>query len=206
MNKTAVLILLVFAPWAHAADPPACCVSILVVTDKDAGVSCSGTIVAMKGDRRLVLTNRHVLEDAAEVYVIHAGKLVAGGKVTMSKTADDLGAFEVSIDLPIAPLAARSAFAGDEISHWGATSGSATGTVVHYFSIKEPEREYRVMSCNKLLSVPGDSGAGIFNAKKELVAVNFGAVLPLKDTVALAVPLASVKTFLKDFPQWDFKP
>lgn len=202
--KTLVLSLLVAIASVAAAETPGYCVSIVAESAEGRTAAGSGTVMAKKGMQRLVLTNRHVVENSSKIFLVHEGSLVAGDRVACSES-DDLAVFVVTIKLPLAKLATSSAAAGDVLHHFGSSTKSAKGTLREVIEIVEPKPRTRVMLCDKLLSIPGDSGAGVFNAKSELVGVNFAAEVPLSKSVALAVPLPAVTAFLKDYQQWDFE-
>jgi len=142
--------------------PEGACVEI------DVGQSSgSGTVIWYEDGYSIILTARHVTKIKGEMTVVHKGKTYAAVRGMESATAD-LAVVWVKAKLPTADVAAVEPKVGDDLHHWGTTTGAATGKALHYRVYPEYGRalrsDYRVD--------PGDSGSGVFNADNELVAVN----------------------------------
>lgn len=151
-------------PAAPAADPTA---ALCLV---HCGTACGcGTVVWSEAGSSVVVTTRHVFGFPGPVRVEHAGKSYPGRHTDLA-AGNDLAVVFVAGELPAAALAPADPRPGDEIRHWGATTGPAAGKVTGRGT--DPVGGPSVASSFDLIS--GDSGSGVFDSKGRLVGVNWG--------------------------------
>jgi S1-C subfamily serine protease len=166
--------------------------TLILEDGKSASGTGSGVCVAESGKRRLIITNKHVLTDVAKVFVLKNGKLTQGTNISLNADTDDLASFEIEADIPVVKLADELPKNDEQISHVGREP--ANGKVVLYTDITS-NRQVMSMMFHSALIVPGDSGSGVFNSNKELVAIN--SSVDWKNKQTLAVPLPRIRNFLK---------
>lgn len=159
-----------------------------VVTDTGNG---SG-IVVRSGDSSLVLTNKHVVAGKPRAWVLVNGELLPASRITVSEQAD-LAGLLVGRKLFAVDLADEEAKAGDEVMHFGRSSGPSKGRVIDLIKVGDHPIALRT-SC---LSLGGDSGCGVLNAAGRLTAINWGRMGGPADGSQLGVRLADVKAFVK---------
>lgn len=150
-----------------------------------AGGQCSGTCIATDGKESLVLSCNHCFSadhlgadirnptaypQAVRVKTLDGSRTLTGRAVRGSSQAD-MGLVVVEGVLPVATINPKVPPAGTPVTHYGITSGPASGKVKAVPSGygANPTQQFR----SDLTSIPGDSGAGVF-AGNELVAVNWG--------------------------------
>lgn len=184
------LLSLLFVSGALAQEKS--CVS--VVTIHGAG---SGTVVAKDGETRYVLTNKHVVSATdKKVWVIYDRKRY-DAKFIKAHPDVDLALVSVQIDAEPVVLAATEPKEGDEIKHFGKATGPQEGKVTGWTNFQSSDG---VVMDSSVFSVPGDSGAGLFNSKGQLVSVHYGRKGPPEgETVAISVRLSNVRAFLKEY-------
>ena len=160
------------APQPHPA-------VVRVIAPERGGTSLgSGTLVAIRDDYGIVVTNWHVVRDASEpVIVVFPGGFRSLGRVLKTDRDWDLAA--VAIDRPdVEPvsLSIVAPRAGDFLTIAGYGAGSyraATGRCTQYLS---PGRRLPFEMVEfSTAARQGDSGGPIFNDCGELAGVLFGA-------------------------------
>lgn len=169
------------------------CVSVVTT-----GGSGSGTVVLRDGDKAVILTNKHVVLDEDKkvedkLWVLKDGKRYNATVIKVHEKSD-IALVSATISLPAVTIATVKPLKGDKIRHFGKATGPQEGTVDGW-----TEFVYEGMAMNSLIfSVPGDSGAGIFNEKGQLVGVHFGRRGRPKDDdpIAFSVSLEVVRKFL----------
>lgn len=187
-----LLVLLCLSSVVVAQE--ASCVKIINVNG-----SASGTVFAVKGDTSYILTNRHVAPDANKrCWIIKDGQLTPTTFIKAHAELD-VAVLSVQAKLTAAVLAESDAGEGEEVKHYGSSTGpqkgKATGVVTFSGGVK--------VSAGNYFSVPGDSGSGLFNAKGHLVGVMYARLGPPEMPYAannypVAVRLSDVKEFVKD--------
>lgn len=150
----------------------------VIVAEKD-GISLgSGTLIDVRGEWGLVISNWHVVRDAAgPVQIQFANGQVA--PATVVKTDSDWDLAALSVHKPIAapiPLSATAPQPGESLMIAGYGSGSyrvARGRVTQYLApgVKFP---YEIVELSAGAR-QGDSGGPILNERGELAGVLFGS-------------------------------
>lgn len=150
----------------------------VVVAEKE-GISLgSGTLIDVRGEWGLVISNWHVVRDAAgPIQIQFANGYVA--PATVVKTDSDWDLAALSVHKPSAapiPLAGAAPQPGEPLSIAGYGSGSyrvASGRVTQYLApgVKFP---YEIVEVSAEAR-QGDSGGPILNARGELAGVLFGS-------------------------------
>lgn len=223
--KLLTLSALVFAAGAvRAAEPPVAVLTEPPVarvapaepepeyTTRDAGVAVRwkqyvgcGTCIASEDGKSLVLTCNHIFDERQgetapyplAAVVTHRGKEYRATAVSGEYPAD-LALLVVDGALPVARIATVPAAPGDRIVHYGNTSGSgpsgSPGVVV-------PHRpNYVNPSCHfewRGKAIEGDSGAGIFNTRGELVAVVCGRTANDPSSNGRGAPITAITVSIK---------
>lgn len=196
-------------PAAPAIDPPAAPAVIAAgqavadaVLPKDATVRVSvgnghGSGVCVWSDEgySLVLTCRHVTDGGGATTVTHKQTRYVGNLMDVDDR-DDLALVWLEGEIPVASVAASYPAAGESLTLWGhGNDGGAlkpkTGKAIGYGGAKlltgGPVYEAG------FLSIPGDSGGGVFNVRGELVAINWGN----DGTKSSCAGLTATRTFIK---------
>lgn len=156
----------------------------------------SGTAVRTDGKTTLILTNRHVIEDATGIWIIKDGIMIKGRTVFINDDANgetgDVAGFIVDVILPVLQLASANPQPGDTIHHYGATSHWSEGKVSTLTT------DNILSSC---LSNPGDSGAALLDSKGMIVGLNWGRYggIGQADTKEIAVPVKKVRKVLEKY-------
>lgn len=160
----------------------------------------SGTVLASEDGKSLVVTNHHVVPtNIAGVVVIHKEKEYPARLLVTGNDDVDLSLLIVDVKLPAAPLATKLPKLGDKVRHWGSTSGPAEGKVTGATaSLPTPSLD------STLSSIPGDSGAGVFDTDGKLVAVNWGRTAMPLDANQAGVPAFYVRKMVKENAATDF--
>lgn len=190
-----LVVLVLLAGCAHAGPEDS---AVAVIRRDGTG---SGTVIARKGPAALVLTNRHVCPDAARVQVVAAD---ATGKkrryeakfLAANSGEGDLALVVADIPAPAARLAARGPAVGDVLRHFGKATGPQEGPVERHITYATAERLVGAQTAT--LSVVGDSGAGMFDARGELCGVLWGAEVREAEN-SLSLPVEFVRPFLKKY-------
>ena len=169
-------------PFAQLFSPPVQTphpAVVRVVVQERGGMSLgSGALVAVQGDYGLVLTNWHVVRDAAgPITVIFPDGFRSGGTVLKVDSEWDLAALAIwrpRVE-PI-PLAAEMPRLGEPLTIVGYGSGqyrAATGRCLQYLSPARHEPPEMIEL--SVAARQGDSGGPILNSRGELAGVLFGA-------------------------------
>lgn len=176
--------------------------AVVVVTDKGAG---SGNCIAKKGEKRLILTNKHVLKEVNDVWVVKNSKLIRGTIEFINGGEDDIAAFSVPLDIPVAKLASKNPSIGDEVYHFGKTSGKTSGKVIGFVDFLKPNGSTYTEITSDNLSIVGDSGSGVF-CRGEFIGLNSGRIGPVDAGLACSVPVLTVKKILSEYlTGWEFR-
>jgi S1-C subfamily serine protease len=172
----AIALLIISSGFAtagsHSTDPVPANSTVSIGTRFGIG---SGTVIARKGKTALILTNNHVVEDAPKgrkIYIFYNGEKFIGKLHTLSADPKhvDLALVVADLDCPAVEIATDEVRLGDAVRHFGHATGPQKGKVIEGTPFNG-----RAPSINSnMLSFSGDSGAGVFDSKNRLVAVNEG--------------------------------
>lgn len=153
-------------------------VARIVVPEHGATSFGSGTLVDVRDDFGLVITNWHVVRDAqGPIEVIFPGGFTSQARAVKSDEDWDLAAL-VIWKPPVAPvsISGTAPRPGDQLTICGYGPGiyrSATGYCTQYYAPKE-NLPQQMVELN-VEARQGDSGGPIFNSRGELAGVLFGA-------------------------------
>ncbi|HEY2841568.1 MAG TPA: serine protease [Pirellulales bacterium] len=138
----------------------------------------SGTLVDVRGDYALVLTNWHVVSDAkGTIEVVFPDGFRSAAKVISTDRTWDLAALAIwKPNVAPVPLATEPPRAGEPLSIAGYGSGSyrmASGYCTQYVApgMNQPYEMVELSAAAR----QGDSGGPIFNSRGELCGVLFGS-------------------------------
>ena len=153
----------------------------------------SGVCVWSDEGYSLVLTCRHVADGGGAASVTHAGERLAANLMAVDDR-DDLALVWLTGELPVAVLATDYPAAGEKLTLWGYSGGelnAKTGKAMGYGGA-------RLLTGGPVyeagfLSIPGDSGGGVFNARGELVGINWGN----DGKKSSCVGLTATRTFIR---------
>ncbi|MBX3434890.1 MAG: trypsin-like peptidase domain-containing protein [Pirellulales bacterium] len=169
----------VYPPQAHLrSDVPHPAVARIVVPENGATSYGSGVLVDVRDDFGLVITNWHVVRDAAgTVEVILPGGFTSKARPLKVDSDWDLAALVIWRP-PAAPveIAPRAPQPGEQLTICGYGPGiyrSATGRCTQYYSPRVDLPQHMVEL--NVEARQGDSGGPIFNERGELAGVLFGA-------------------------------
>lgn len=168
-----------------------------------------GSCVCVHGDgkKSVAVTNNHVLSVQPhpgapfplgnyplEVNVLSLDKKNVWKGVAVAGDADaDLAVIVVDGPLTFGKLADRNAAVGAEVWHKGIGSGFALGKVLPYAQAGPSSR-----FASTLRSMPGDSGAGVFDrVNGTVIGVNCGRHAMPEDAPQRGVAVEDVRAFLK---------
>jgi hypothetical protein len=169
----------VYAPGAHLSrDRPHPAVARVIVPEGDVTSFGSGTLVDVRDQFGLVITNWHVVRDSkGEVEVVFPDGFRSKARPLKVDADWDLAALVIwrppAAPVPIAPLAPQS---GDQLTICGYGQGqyrAVTGRCTQYYAPKENLPQHMVEL--DVEARQGDSGGPIFNDRGELAGVLFGA-------------------------------
>lgn len=138
----------------------------------------SGTLVDVRENVGLIVTNWHVVVDAAgPVMVVFPNGFQSPARVLMTDKDWDLAALAIwKPDLPPVPIASAAPILGEPLAIAGYGSGNwrmAVGKCNQYVAPAE-NLPYEMVEVSAEAR-QGDSGGPIFNARGELAGVLFGA-------------------------------
>jgi hypothetical protein len=168
-----------FAPRPQAvSSTPHPAVARIIVPERDGVAFGSGTLVDVEGDQGLVVTNWHVVRDAAgEIIVTFPDGFSSKAKVLRTDETWDLAALVIWKPV-VAPatLASGAPAPGDPLTIAGYGSGdfrAVTARCTQYVSpgTRFPPEMVEVAAQAR----QGDSGGPILNGRGELAGVLFGA-------------------------------
>lgn len=169
---------LAFQSQAFQSQQPHPAVARIVVPEHGATSFGSGTLVDVREDFGLVITNWHVVRDAqGPIEVIFPGGFTSQARAVKSDEDWDLAAL-VIWKPPVAPvsISGTAPRPGDQLTICGYGPGiyrSATGFCTQYYAPKE-NLPQQMVELN-VEARQGDSGGPIFNSRGELAGVLFGA-------------------------------
>lgn len=174
------------APWstwpAAAADfraqQPHPAVARVIVPEGVATSYGTGTLIDVRGDFGLLVTNWHVVRDArGAIEVLFANGQHSKARALKVDPDWDLAALVIwRPDVEPVRIAATAPQPGDELTICGYGTGiyrSVTGRCTGYYSPKQDLPQQMVEL--DVQARQGDSGGPIFNARGELAGVLFGA-------------------------------
>lgn len=180
-------------PAAYSIDPPAALVEAPPEPKYDPkAATCvvnwkqylgSGTCIASEGGKSLVLTCNHVWSEQSSPgapfplgsyplfgEVRHDGKTYSATAIAGDADAD-LALVVVDAPLPVARIATQTPAVGAKVRHYGMTSKDTSGEVLPARTdISAAAHQFAFTTS----AIPGDSGAGVFDERGELVAVVCG--------------------------------
>jgi S1-C subfamily serine protease len=163
---------------AFQSQQPHPAVARIVVPEHGATSFGSGTLVDVRDDFGLVITNWHVVRDAqGPIEVIFPGGFTSQARAVKSDADWDLAAL-VIWKPPVAPVAISGTAPrpGDQLTICGYGPGiyrAATGYCTQYYAPKK-NMPQQMVELN-VEARQGDSGGPIFNSRGELAGVLFGA-------------------------------
>jgi hypothetical protein len=163
---------------AFQSQQPHPAVARIVVPEHGATSFGSGTLVDVRENFGMVITNWHVVRDAqGPIEVIFPGGFTSQARAVKSDADWDLAAL-VIWKPPVAPVAISNTAPrpGDQLTICGYGPGiyrSATGHCTQYYAPKENFPQHMVEL--NVEARQGDSGGPIFNSRGELAGVLFGA-------------------------------
>lgn len=196
MQRVVFLALaLAFALLAPAAAQEKSCVAVLTI--HGAG---SGTCIAHDGTHGVFLTNKHVIDKDEKVWILHEGKRYPATFLKAHASAD-LAVVRAAVAVPAAPLAATEPAVGSAVRHFGRATGTTWGQSGKVTGLTKFVSPDGTVLNSDLFSIPGDSGAALFNAQGQIVAVHY-AVLgdpAAEERKTAAVRLESIKDFVKPY-------
>lgn len=177
-EKTAAPRLKSAAEPASYATPNAATVTVSAPQNARESYSGTGTVVWSEGGKSLAVTNRHVVkykrsDDGLTVTMRETGRTYPARFVAWS---DDGDAAIVEFDAAVTPAAIGTDPApGTRTTHYGNTTGPQTGTVKGYESTGTTGDGWAGRYLRGTHhGDSGDSGAGLFNDRGELVGVVWG--------------------------------
>lgn len=168
-----------YAPSTHLArDRPHPAVARVIVPEGNVTSFGSGTLVDVRDQFGLVITNWHVVRDGkGEVEVVFPDGFRSKARPLKVDADWDLAALVIwrppAAPVPIATLAPQS---GDQLTICGYGQGqyrAVTGRCTQYYAPKENLPQHMVEL--DVEARQGDSGGPIFNDRGELAGVLFGA-------------------------------
>jgi S1-C subfamily serine protease len=191
MRTLLCLLLSACVAWAGGKESS---VTVVIESLKGGSGHGSGCCVANDGKAvSLILTNRHVVQNADKVWIIQNGKLVKGLVIFVNDGPDDLAAFTVPVLIPRVTLAPGNPALGTEVSCYGSTSGPQKGTIKGSLELVYGDGRKETVMSSSLLSIPGDSGAGVFDAKDQLVSLNTGLLGTMEQGYQIGIPVESIR-------------
>ncbi len=183
--------------------------STIAVCMESTNESGSGTGVCIANDgkgKSLILTNRHVLDKATKCWGVVGGALSTGTVLFVNDGVDDLAAMEIDVLVPKITLAPGDPVAGTSVSHYGRMSGPQKGMMKGAVELTYGDGRKVTELLSDLLSIPGDSGAGLFDAQDQLVALNTGRLGTVDKGLQMGVPVSKITEVLKlKAGKWGFK-
>lgn len=179
--RSLTLCLLVALPVC-AADEDRSCVKVMFfdAQDNKDGVTeptvslGSGTVIACRGGKSLVLTNKHVCPHKNGTSFLRVGnKSVPAEWVACDDTAD-LALIRADVALKPVGVADKEPPVGTAVGHWGfagggrmkAKTGRIEGTVVIHLPGQDVDSVLTSIEME-----PGESGSGLFDGSGKLVGV-----------------------------------
>ncbi len=152
---------------------------VRVIAPEEGGTSYgSGTLVDVRGDYGLVLTNWHVVSDATHtIEVVFPDGFRSAARVITTDRTWDLAALAIwKPNVEPVPLAPRAPQPGEPLTIAGYGSGTyraITGTCTQYVA-PALNKPYEMVELS-VAARQGDSGGPILNSRGELAGVLWGA-------------------------------
>jgi hypothetical protein len=164
---------------AQPAQPPHPAVARIVVPEQGAVSFGSGSLVDVRGQFGLVVTNWHVVRDAAgQIAVEFPGGFRSPAQVVKTDIDWDLAALSIYRP-PVAPLPITAEL--PQVGQWLTIAGygsgdyrAASGSLADYVSPSE-DLPREMLDIAHVEARQGDSGGPILNQRGELCGVLFGA-------------------------------
>ena len=189
----------------RAATPDAAWYSARISVDLGNGSrgTGSGTPIAAGDGTTLILTNAHVVESDAHAITVtiggktHVGTYLGGSGVThpapgvIALDGPDLAVVSIPVEVDVVPVAESLPARGASV--WQRGYGGAVGDPIHRAGTVTGNAFVNPTLSSTILSVSGDSGAGVFDEAGHLVAVTWGGT---PGVCSCAVPMPTVKRFL----------
>ncbi len=193
--------------WSLSADPLVGELSLAVVrlqvssasTAPQGELGGSGFNISSRG---LVVTNRHLVEDASLVRVSFPEKGTFIASEWYISEQADLALIPLdSSGLPVVALAADPAVSGDELLVIGNplqyTRIANRGTLAGYRQVGNGAGRLMVIAAE---IYPGNSGSPVFNRAGEVVGIVFATIRgdDATESLGLAVPVETLKKYLSE--------
>lgn len=184
---------------ATSSNEVAASVRIEVPLGHNRSTGGSGTVIACRNERSLVVTCKHVVGKKDAYVRVHTSGRSHDGVVIAVCANDDIAIVYVVGDLPSVAVADRAPQRRDRVSQVGYPFGSGpvrrSGEVIGQMGTAETGAPVIAMS---MRVDQGDSGSGVFNDCGELVAVVWGG------PTAACVSHANLVSFLRRAcPDWE---
>ena len=165
---------------AQAAAPAHPAVVRIYVIEKGSQSLGSGTLVDLRGPYALVVTNWHVIREAAgEISVVFPDGFRSAARVVQHDVDWDLAALSIwRPNVSPVPISAEPPKPGDVLTIAGygsdGTFRAASGPCTQYLAPSQ-QHPHEIVEL-KAVARQGDSGGPIFNTRGELAGVLFGSV------------------------------
>ena len=179
--------------------------SFLGVELNSSGGQGSGVVFYTRSGRYYVLTNEHVVTKPGN-YKKHSitiedyqGNTYEGGLVAISPE-DDLAiiVFEPQTDFKLIALSNTTPSVGDDVIALGSPKGQSNA--ITFGTIQNYGQYSTLVDCDIITHTAkinhGSSGGALLNSDLQLIGVNFSSNDDL--TVAGAIPISQVRTFIKN--------
>lgn len=158
----------------------------------------SGTVIWSEDGYSLVLTNHHITDCGRDTggrcrVTMPDGRVFEGQCMSFDRESD-LGLVWVRGELPVARVSRTDVSPGTRLRHWGRTSRYTEGRALGSAGFVNHDSRHTWKGTYS--SVPGDSGAGLFNDDGELCGVNWG--YEPGSGSALFVPVARIRVYVVD--------
>lgn len=167
------------APGQIVSTTPHPSIARIIVPEKDGQSYGSGTLVDVRGQHALVVTNWHVVRDAsAEITVVFPDDFRSPAQVVKVDADWDLAALSIlrpTTAMPV-PISAAAPKPGEPLTIAGYGSGdyrAAAGVCTQYLAPSE-RHPYELVEL-AAEARQGDSGGPILNERGELAGVLFGS-------------------------------
>ena len=172
----------------------------IVVRMRSVGCGGLGTASGFVLDETLLVTNRHVVEDAVVLELNTWDGKSVNAVLTAVAYADDLAVVRVAEPLPVSGrLAATDASAGERVTVVGYPHGGplleSTGELIEYAPLEGRQAASEVMRLSAIVQ-PGNSGGPVLAADGSVVGVVFGTEPATGN--GLAIPASAVRRMLEE--------
>lgn len=207
--STSLFVVLFAAPFVWASPVES---AVHIKLEQADGHSCgSGTVVATKDGKSLIVSAAHVVSDPVGKYTVtlknkeYSAKYAGGSKVTlrqikpnetqMTIEGPDLALLVVDVELPIVTLAKDGVKEGDKVRMWGYAGGkiSKFGALYKEGYVVNPNDIWATADARR-----GDSGSGLFNNSDQMVGLVHSRSADDDEPGSLSIPIDVIRSFLKD--------